>query len=130
MIGVTIKTLLEANSALTALVPAGRIFPYIADEKTPMPLIIYMINSIDPVYTKGISVAETWKHDQCKFSVLSFSNDYMQLQNIAKQVRVALECEGDANCDHIRVTGQDEGYNITENVFLNKLDFTVGITTI
>jgi hypothetical protein len=130
MIGTTIVNLLEANSVLMALVPSDRIFPYIANEKTPLPLIVYMINSNVPEYTKGISVAQTWVEDACTFSVISFSNDYLVLQNIVKQVRIALEWQNDSTCHPIRLTGQNEGYNINENCFLNKLDFKTDITTI
>lgn len=125
MIGVTIKTFLEANSALTALVPAGRIFPYYASENIALPLVIYTIDSLDPGYDKT-----DWTSDQCTFSVYSFANDYMTLQNIAAQVRIALERKRDSTISEIRMTGQSEGYNITENCFLNKLEFKVEITTI
>jgi hypothetical protein len=121
-IGITIKTLLDANAALLALVPSARIFPYIANEKTALPLIIYTVDSLDPSYDK-----DGWIQDNCNFSVVSFSEDYANLQLIVTQVREALELEKTSATRRIVLTGQQEGYNINEGVFLNKLTFSVDI---
>ena len=122
MIGETIVTMLQANAGLMALVPADRIFPYIADEKTPLPLIIYAIESIVPLYTK-----DEWMEDDCTFSVTSACNDYMTLQKIVKQIRVALECKRDSTTSRIVVTGQVEGYDLYENTYKNILKFNTGV---
>jgi hypothetical protein len=120
MIGIEIATLLKANHALLALVDTDSIFPYVANEDTPLPLIIYTIDSLEPEYDK-----EDWDKDIYTFSVVSFSEDYATLQLIAAQVRIALELQHGTNTERILLTGQSEGYNITENVFLNKLSFSV-----
>jgi hypothetical protein len=122
--GITISTLLKANSALLALVPTGNIFPYVANENTALPIIIYTIDSINPEYSK-----DGWACDDCNFSIISISDDYANLQLIVAQVRAALEIKKTSDTDRITMTGQDEGYNITESVFMNKLTFNVKIIT-
>jgi hypothetical protein len=121
-IGISIKALLDANASLLALVPSTRIFPYVANENTPLPLIIYTVNDLDPGYDK-----DGWVGDDCDFSVVSFSEDYATLQLIATQVRAALELQNTTKTQRIILTGQQEGYNINEGVFLNRLNFSVRI---
>jgi hypothetical protein len=124
MIGKVITSLLTANTSLLALVPAARIFPYVMNEHTPMPAIIYTIDSLNPTYTK-----DGWAVDEIPFSVVSFSKDYAILQDIVIQVRLALEWnEGsfdDVTIKRIYVTGMAEGFNLTESVFMNRLSFKV-----
>ena len=124
MIGKVINTLLTANAGLTALVPAVRIFPYVMNEGTPLPAIIYTIDSLTPEYDK-----DGWNEDEVSFSVVSFSGDYANLQSIVQQVRAALEGKrGTSNgitYHKIYLSNQTEGYNTTEDVFLNKLTFRV-----
>ena len=43
MIGKTIKSILAGNGTLTALVAATKIFPYVVNEGTTMPAIVYTI---------------------------------------------------------------------------------------
>jgi len=127
MIGKVISSLLKDNASLLLLVDTDSIFPYVINEDTVLPAIVYTIDSIDPNYTK-----EGWSGDNIGFSVVSFSTNYSNLQDIAAQVRVALELmsgttEGITYFD-ILVEGQSEGYNITEDVYLNKLTFSVEVT--
>ncbi len=121
-IGIFIAELLKANTALMLLVPETSIYPYVINENTPLPAIIYTVNSLDSEYNK-----DGWVADDCSFSVVSFSADYASLQNIVTQVREALELKKGTNTHRITLVGQSEGYNITENVFLNKLTFSVRI---
>lgn len=126
MIGKVIKSLLDGNAALNALVPTLNRYPYVLNENTPLPAIIYTVDSILPVYDK-----QGWIGDECTFSVVSFSDNYASLQSISLQVRVALELK-DGTYEAIKIrniylTGQSEGYNINENVFLNKLTFSTVI---
>jgi hypothetical protein len=127
MIGKVIKSLLDANDDLTALVPAARIFPYVINENTPLPAILYTIDNIDPEYNK-----DGWCGDDYNFSVVTFCNDYSSLQDISYQVRKSLELmrgnEGSINFRPIYLTGQSEGFNIDNDVYLNKLTFNVKIT--
>jgi hypothetical protein len=122
MTGLTIAKLLKAHPGLVALVSAANIFPYVAKEDTPLPLIIYTIDSVAPDYTK-----DGWAEDNIGFSVISFSEDYASLQSIASEVRDALELQNDTNTKAIRMTGQQEGFNIAENVFFNKQTFEIEV---
>jgi hypothetical protein len=122
MTGLTIAKLLKAHPGLVALVSAANIFPYVAQEETPLPLIIYTVDSVSPDYTK-----DGWAEDLVTFSVICLSDDYASLQSIAAEVRDALELQKDTNTKTIRMTGQVEGYNLAENVFLNKQAFEIEV---
>jgi hypothetical protein len=121
-IGITISNLLKNHHGLAALVPTGNIFAYIANENTPLPLVIYTVDSLSPGYDK-----DGWVKDDCDFSVVSFSEDYSELQDIATEIRDAFECVYTSGTDRFTMSGQQEGYNINEGVFLNKLMFNVEI---
>ncbi len=122
MIGKVIAKLLKEHSDLTDIVPDNRIYPYVMNEGTPLPAIIYTINSATPVYTK-----DGWVNDNVSFSVVAFSRSYNDLQDIAKEIRFALEMEQGTEgvtIHNIYVSGIDEGFNISEDVFLCRLTFT------
>ena len=122
MIGLTIAKLLKESGNLLALVSTDNIFPYVANENTQLPLIIYTVDSINPEYTK-----DGWCGDLINFSVISFSEDYAGLQAISTEVRKALEMQYDTDTQRIYVTGMTEGFNISENIFLNKLTFKIEV---
>jgi hypothetical protein len=126
MIGKVIASILKDDTALTALVSENSIFPYVMNENTPLPAIIYTIGNIEPIYDK-----DGWAIDDCSFTVTSFSENYSLLQDIAKAVRNALELKSGLyegiTIGSIIMTGQAEGYNINEDVFLNRLAFSVNI---
>jgi hypothetical protein len=124
MIGLTIAKLLKQDSALLALVPTGNIFPYVANENTQLPLITYTVDSITSGYMK-----DGWTGDVVTFSVISYSENYASLQGIAKEVREALHMKTDSGTGRIETSGFQEGFNISENVFMNKLSFTVKINS-
>lgn len=128
MIGKVIKSLLIANADLLALLPEASIFPYVLNEDTALPAIIYTINSLESDYTK-----DGWNWDDITFSVISLSGNYNMLQSIVLQVRTALELkyatvEGIV-IEKIYLTGMEEGFNLTESVFMNRLTFTVKMNT-
>jgi hypothetical protein len=128
MIGKVIKSLLVTNIDLIALVPEDSIFPYVLNENTALPAIIYTINGLESDYTK-----DGWTWDDITFSVISLSDNYNTLQSIVYQVRTALELkyatvEGIV-IEKIYLTGMDEGFNLVENVFMNRLTFTVKMNT-
>ena len=128
MIGKVIKSLLVSNIDLTALVPEDSIFPYVLNENTALPAIIYTINGLESDYTK-----DGWNWDDITFSVISLSDNYNTLQSIVYQVRTALELkyasvEG-VTIEKIYLTGMDEGFNLVESVFMNRLTFTVKMNT-
>jgi hypothetical protein len=122
MIGKAIATLLKENTALIALVPEVNIYPYVINENTQLPAIIYTVDNLDTVYDK-----DGWCQDDWRFSVISFSDNYSTLQNIVEQIRLSLELkrgiEEGIYFKQIYLTGQSEGYNISEDVFMNKLTF-------
>ena len=124
MIGKAIHSLLEANAALVALVPVTSFYPYVMNEATPLPALVYTIDSVAPDYDK-----DNWHGDEYQFSVTSVSADYANLQAIALQVRVALERkEGTTDSvkyENIYLDGQsEEGYI---DGFSNKLTFRVKV---
>lgn len=128
MIGKIIASLLTDNVALTTLVNGSNIYPYVINENTLLPAIIYTIDSLETGYDK-----DGWVGDICTFSVVSFSDNYSTLQNIVLQVRSSLELmkgtiEG-ITIDRIELEGLTEGYSIAENCFLNKLTFSARITS-
>lgn len=126
MIGKVVRSLLSSSGTLTALVPAAKMFPYVMNENTDFPAIVYTIDAIDPQYDK-----DGWTHDQCTFSVVSFSSDYATLQDIIVAVRAALERKngtiGDITIGWIYMRRQTEGYSPGDDIFLNKLTFDVNI---
>ena len=127
MIGKVIKSLLVANADLLVLVPEASIFPYVINENTTLPAIIYTIDSSVPDYTK-----DGWAGDAMTFSVVSLSDNYNTLQSIVPEIRTALELERGTIegilIERIYMSGMAEGFNLTENVFMNRLSFTVVVT--
>jgi hypothetical protein len=122
MIGEIIVQLLTANADLLALVPAASIFPYVAEEKTDLPLLIYAVDNLDATYSK-----DGWVKDLITFHVMTFSETYDDLQAIVLQVRKALELKHTSATNRIIVTGMKEGFNLTEQVFLNNMDFAIEV---
>lgn len=127
MIGKAIASLLTSYAPLTGLVSAADIYPYVINENTDLPAIIYTIDSVVPEYDK-----DGWVGDDVTFSVTTFDDDYAVLQSIVSQVRNALEwkrgvTEG-ITLGLIRQAGFLEGYNINENVYVNRLTFNVYVT--
>lgn len=122
MIGIAITNLLKASADLMALISESKIFPYAADVDTDLPLIIYTIDSIDPEYSK-----DGWEDDLIAFSVKTYSVDYATLQSIVKKVRDALELKMITGSKRIILTGMAEGFNLSENVFVNKLAFKIEV---
>jgi hypothetical protein len=124
MIGKTIKSLLYNSNALTALVPSAKIFPYVMDENTQMPFVVYTIDSIETENNKG-----GWASDLITFSVMSFATTYPLLQPIVSAVRGAIEGYhapvGTENAGRIDLYGFDEGFILETNAFFNKLTFKV-----
>lgn len=127
MIGKAIASILTSHASLTALVSANDMYPYVINENTDLPAIIYTIDSVVPEYDK-----DGWVGDDVTFSVTTFDDDYAVLQSIASQVRNALEWETGLvegiTLGRIRQAGFLEGYNINENVYVNKLTFNVYVT--
>jgi hypothetical protein len=126
MIGKVIAHLLKANADLLVIVPAGNIYPYVMNEDTHLPAIIYTIDSVTPGYDK-----DGWLGDECVFSVVTFCDNYTTLQCIALEIRQALELQSGTHegitLRNIYLTGQLEGFNIQEDVFLNKQTFSTEI---
>jgi hypothetical protein len=126
MIGKLIYNLLSDHGDLTALVPATKIFPYVLNENTDLPAIVYVIESIEPEYTK-----DGWALDSANFLVIAISTDYAGLQSIATEVRAALEMERGTvegiTIQHIHITSISEEYNSEVDVFVNRMSFNVNV---
>jgi hypothetical protein len=88
MIGKVIVNLLTANAGLLVLVPETSIYPHVIDEDTPLPSIVYRPEPSASSYTK-----DGWVGDDMPFSVAVFSRDYADAQDIAAEIRSALELE-------------------------------------
>jgi hypothetical protein len=121
MIGKVIKHLLDQNPELLELVPTTRIFPYVLNEDTPLPAIVYLIEGSVPQYEK-----DGWAGDLVNFSVVSLASNYSVLQDIAAEVRVALSFKEDTVDDivigRVRMIGFEEMY-LGDSIFMNKLIF-------
>jgi hypothetical protein len=128
MIGKTIKAALVANAPLMVLVPATKIFPYVANEGTAMPAIVYTIDSITPVYNKA-----GWANDEVTFSIYSSAVDYSSLQAIVAAIRTALEGyqvgAGTQDINRIYLDSFEEDALPDWLGFYNKLTFKVTINT-
>lgn len=124
MIAKTIKSLLYNDGTLTGLVPQDRIFPYVMNEDTLLPAVIYTIDSVSSYYTKG-----GWANDEVVFSIHSFAKDYSTLQSVVFAVRGALEFKrtgsGTQKINNIYLTAIGEGYDSSADGFYNKLTFKV-----
>lgn len=127
MIGKTIKALLAADATLTALV-STRIYPYVMNEDTALPALVYTVDSLAPGYSK-----DGWHYDEISFSVHSFSRDYSELQNVVSAARGALELKntgsGTQTINKIYLSSQEEGYDAGADVFYNKQTFTVTLNS-
>ena len=121
-IGITISDLLINASGLTTLVPSGNIFAYAANEGTNAPFIVYTVDTLRAEYDK-----DGWTGDYCDFSILSFDSDYASLQSISSQVRRAVELVTTSGTERFTMTSQQEGFDVNENMYLNKLSFNVKI---
>lgn len=128
MLAKLITNILANDANLTSLIPSTSMYPYVMNSGTPLPGIVYTIDSIIPEYDKS-----GWADDQCIFSVVSFSDNYAILQSIVSAVRSALELKTgtyeNISIDKIYLTGRLEGYNINEDVYLSKLTFSARLTT-
>jgi len=124
MIGKVIANLLTNSTSLTALVSAAKMYPYAINEDTSLPAIIYTVDSISSDYDK-----DGWVGDEYVFSVTTYDSDYFSLQNVVKQVRLALELKSGTiegiDINKIYLQSLIEGYNFAENVYLNRLTFNV-----
>jgi hypothetical protein len=124
MIGKTIKSILYNSGTLTSLVPTTKIFPYVMDEGTQMPFVVYTIDSVDPDNSKG-----GWASDEVTFSVMSFATTYPLLQPIVSAIRGAFQGTrvnvGTEQGGRIDMSGFDEGFILETNAFFNKLTFKV-----
>jgi hypothetical protein len=126
MIGKVIRSLLDDSAGLVALVPVASMYPYVMNENTALPAIVYTIDNLDVDYDKDGQV-----QDKYSFSVVSFSGDYASLQTITALVRAALELkrgtvEG-TTIQPIYLRGMQEGYDLASNIFMNRLTFDVNV---
>jgi hypothetical protein len=126
MIGKVIKSLLEDSATLIAIVPTARIYPYVKNEGTDFPAIIYTIDGITVEYTK-----DGWANDELSFTVHAASRDYGELQDIVSAVRAALEWENgtveDIDIGRIYLNSMKEYFDFEVSVFVNSLSFNVNV---
>jgi len=127
MVAKVIKTLLDNSAALNALIPILSRYPYVINTDTDFPAMVYTVDRVDPEYDKS-----GWVGDTCEFSIMTFTDNYTSLQNIVSEVRSALELKDGTisgiDIEFIYLIDQEEGYNLEEACFINKLTFKVFIT--
>jgi hypothetical protein len=126
MIGKVIRNLLDDSAGLLALVPVTNMYPYVMNENTAVPAIIYTIDSMEAEYNKDGQVKDIYV-----FSVTSLGKDYAVLQTIVAAVRAALELKRGTtdgiSYEPIHLRGMQEAYSIAEDVFANRLTFEVNV---
>ena len=126
MIGRLIYSILSSDAALTALVPATKIFPYVLNENTDLPAIVYGIRDVSPEYTK-----DGWSLDNIEFTVVVITPSYSELQDIAVIVRDAMELfkgtVGTTTIQRIQMTGMNEQFLQDVNVFTSEMSFNVNV---
>ena len=109
MIGKTVNSILVGANQIINLVPASRIFPYVMNENTIMPAIIYSIKPFNSEYSKG-----GWASDDIPFAIRMFSNNYTNLQSIVIAVRNTFEMNksgsGTQEISACHLIGFEEGY--------------------
>jgi hypothetical protein len=86
MIGISIYTLLSADTELTGLVGTN-IFPVEANQRKEDPIIIYFVKSVEPTDTKQNVSTE----DYVKAEIMVYSKNYDLMQTISKRVRTILD---------------------------------------
>ena len=86
MIGTSLYTLLSGHAPLTAII-GTKLFPVEAPQGKENPMVIYGITGTQPQETKSSVSTEDW----VTVEIVSYSNDYDQSQQIAKEVRNALD---------------------------------------
>lgn len=125
MIGKVITSILTNDAALTALV-SNKIYPIVIGLDTPLPAVVYTVDSVDPSYTKT-----GWTQDECTFKVTSYAKDYADVQTVAAAVRKALELKSGTyssiEITKIYMTGHEEYYQFDADVYINRLTFTTNI---
>jgi hypothetical protein len=86
MIGISLFTLLSADTTLTGLVGTN-IFPVEANQRKEDPIIIYWVKSVEPTDTKENVSDEDW----VKGEIMVYSKNYDLMQTISKRVRTILD---------------------------------------
>jgi hypothetical protein len=86
MIGISLFTLLSADTILTGLVGTN-IFPVEANQRKEDPIIIYWVKSVEPTDTKENVSNEDW----VKGEIMVYSKNYDLMQTISKRVRTILD---------------------------------------
>jgi hypothetical protein len=86
MIGISLFTLLSADTELTGMVGTN-IFPVEANQRKEDPIIIYWVKSVEPTDTKENVSNEDW----VKGEIMVYSKNYDLMQTISKRVRTILD---------------------------------------
>lgn len=146
--GSIIYPILTNYTDLTSLVSAANIHPVRAPQQTAAPYIIYREVSSVPTNTNGPDAGATTTDprinqrsilDVIRVQISCFAEDYLSVENIAFQVRMALDREyGDADAPYNTevsldsaiyencVDDFDEDFG-SEGIFIKHLDFFLRI---
>lgn len=119
MINQAIYYILSNDIGVTDMV-ATRIFALTAPETIKAPFIVFVRDSVEPIYTKSGR-----EYDQSSVTILIFSKEYSNSIDILKAVRAALEwvkgTYNDVEIGDARVTGIDEGYDLEADMYYQTL---------
>lgn len=86
MIGTSLYTLLSAHAPLVALV-GDKIYPVRVPQEVENPVVLFGITKTEPQETKQAVSSEDW----LDVDIIVYADDYDLSQQIAKEVRTALD---------------------------------------
>ena len=125
MIGIVIKKLLSDDSTVDELV-GNNIFPLVMSLDTTRPAIVYVVESMEPDYSK-----DGWAGDDCTFRVTSYADSYSVATEIAHAARMALELKkgeySGIGIERIICTGREEFYQFDADVYIIRYTFKTKI---
>jgi len=126
MIGKAISTILSSYTNLTDIV-SNRIYPILAKAGTNLPLIEYTVDTITPEYTKA-----GWIGDDVDFSVISTALSYKLANELATEVRNALEetsgLQNGITIQKIYMDGFTEDFDLDGDSYIINLRFRTRVT--
>ena len=98
-----------------------------AKTNTSLPLIEYTVDTVTPEYSKN-----EWEGDDVNFSILCTSTTYSSVNDLAGEVRNALELEAGLNggitTQRILMEGFTEDYDLDGDSFIMNLRFNTKVT--
>jgi len=121
MIGKILADILIADSDVSGSV-GDKIYPLVAEKGSELPLVIYNIDSVDPIYTKN-----EWVGDDCSFTVKASDTSYSGVTTLIYHVRDALELVSGTysgvKIRRMKVMNLIEDYDPEADAFIKTMSF-------